>query len=183
MTKRILILNGSSRRQGNTVALTKHFREGAEEKGHIVEEIFVDRLTIKSCLGCYQCWNRANEANPCIQQDDMIQIYDAFKSADVIVLASPIYYWAITGALKLVVDRTFALSQANEGIMPKKEVAFISAAESDEFDEVLAWYNVVTNYLEWKQRGLVLCDGVMNAGDVLKRTDKLQEAYELGASI
>ncbi|WP_298706271.1 flavodoxin family protein [uncultured Veillonella sp.] len=183
MAKQILILNGTSRKKGNTAALTASFRKGAEEKGHKVQEIFVDDLTINSCVGCNQCTKRGAEPNPCIQKDDMIKVYEGFNGADIIVLASPIYYWAITGALKTVVDRTYALSHSNGGIMPKKDVAFIAAAASDEFDEVVTWYNVVTNYLQWNRRGMVLCDDVVNVGDAQAREDKLKEAYELGISL
>ena len=88
MGKKIIILNGSPRKNGNTSALTAEFRKGAEEAGNEVTEFFLSKMKIGGCLGC---WHGGKDPeHPCTQRDDMEQIYPAYKEADVVVLASPL---------------------------------------------------------------------------------------------
>ncbi|MEE0746092.1 MAG: flavodoxin family protein, partial [Anaerovoracaceae bacterium] len=91
MSKKIVILNGSPRRKGNTSALVKSFAEGAESAGHTVTEFFLDSMDIHGCKGCFG--GHSSQECPCVQKDDMIKIYPAVKDADVVVLATPLYYW------------------------------------------------------------------------------------------
>nr|MCR4962485.1 flavodoxin family protein [Bacillota bacterium] len=86
MGKKIIILNGSPRRNGNTSALTEQFRKGAEKAGHSVTEFHLSQMKINGCIGC---WRGGKDAeHPCAQRDDMEQIYPAYKEADIVVLAS-----------------------------------------------------------------------------------------------
>ena len=88
MPKKIVILNGSPRKNGNTASLTAAFKRGAEEAGHTVTEFFPAHMKINGCLGC---WNGGKDAaHPCVQRDDMEKIYPLYKEADVVVLASKI---------------------------------------------------------------------------------------------
>ena len=95
MSKKIIILNGSPRIKGNTSALTSSFRKGAESAGHTVTEFFLDTMNINGCKGC--CGGGKDPASPCVQKDDMDKIYPIYKEADIVVLASPLYYWTISG--------------------------------------------------------------------------------------
>ena len=90
MQKKIVILNGSPRKNGNTANLIKAFTEGAQSAGHSVTEFFLDGMTIHGCKGCFG--GNSNKVCPCVQKDDMARIYPAVKECDVIVLASPLYY-------------------------------------------------------------------------------------------
>lgn len=101
MGKRIVILNGSPRRNGNTSALVKRFTEGAENAGHEVKEFFLDRMEIHGCKGCFG--GHSSRECPCVQKDDMAQIYPAVRECDVVVLASPLYYWNMSGQLRMAV--------------------------------------------------------------------------------
>ena len=89
MGKHIVILNGSPRRNGNTSALVKAFTEGAERAGNTVTEFFLDAMDIHGCKGCFG--GRSSRECPCVQRDDMADIYPAVKGSDVVVLASPLY--------------------------------------------------------------------------------------------
>lgn len=181
MSKKILILNGSPRKAGNTTALTEALQKGAQEAGHTVTEFFLDHMNIHGCKGCFG--GGKNPDSPCVQKDDMEQIYPVYKEADIVVLASPLYYWTISGQLKSAFDRLFAVAECDPHFQnPQKESILIMAAEGYGFDETLYWYDHLEKHLGWKSIGKVLCGGVMAIGDIAEKP-ALQEAYELGKSI
>lgn len=181
MKKRIIILNGSPRKAGNTTALTAAFSKGAEEAGHIVTEFFLGNMNIHGCKGCFGGGKDCE--HPCVQKDDMEKIYPVYKDADIIVLASPLYYWTISGQLKTAFDRLFAVAECDPDYRnPHKESVLIMAAEGYGFEESEYWYDHLERHLGWKSLGKVLCGGVMDIGDI-KGNTKLEEAYKLGAEI
>ena len=140
MGKKIIVLNGSPRKNGNTSALVKAFREGAESAGHSVTEFWLEGMKINGCRGC--CAGGKNPESPCVQKDDMEQIYPAYKEADVVVLASPLYYWTISGQLKCAFDRLFAVAECDPSYTnPRKESALLMAAEGNGFEETVYWYD------------------------------------------
>lgn len=181
MGKKIIVLNGSPRKNGNTSALVKAFREGAESAGHSVTEFWLGGMKINGCRGC--CAGGKNPDSPCVQKDDMERIYPAYKEADVVVLASPLYYWTISGQLKCAFDRLFAVAECDPGYAnPRKESALLMAAEGNGFEETVYWYDRLMGHIGWKDRGKVLCGGVMNPGDIEGKPE-LEEARKLGASV
>ena len=122
MAKNIIILNGSPRAKGNTSALTAAFTRGAEEAGNKVTEFHLSEMNINGCLGC---WGGGKDPDhPCTQRDDMEKIYPEYRDAEVIVLASPLYYWFISGFLKNAFDRLFAIAESDPNYSnPRKETA------------------------------------------------------------
>ncbi len=181
MSKKILILNGSPRKNGNTSALTAEFAKGARESGNVVTEFFLGSMNIGGCKGCFGGGKNAD--SPCVQKDDMEQIYPVYKEADIVVLATPLYYWTISGQLKCAFDRLFAVAECNPDYQnPQKDSVLIMAAEGSGFEETLYWYDRLEKHLGWKSIGKVLCGGVMDIGDIAGKKE-LQEAYELGKSI
>ena len=181
MEKKIIVLNGSPRKNGNTSALVKAFREGAESAGHSVTEFWLGGMKINGCRGC--CAGGKNPESPCVQKDDMEQIYPAYKEADVVVLASPLYYWTISGQLKCAFDRLFAVAECDPSYTnPRKESALLMAAEGNGFEETVYWYDRLMGHIGWKDCGKVLCGGVMAVGDIEGKPE-LEEARKLGASI
>lgn len=181
MSKKIVILNGSPRKGGNTSALIKAFTEGAESAGNTVTEFVLDGMNIHGCKGCFG--GGKNPASPCVQKDDMDKIYPVYKEADVVVLASPLYYWTISGQLKCAFDRLFAVAECNSDYAnPVKESVLLMAAEGYGFEETLYWYDRLEQHIGWKSLGKVLCGGVMAVGDI-EGNKKLEEAKKLGSSI
>lgn len=181
MGKKIVILNGSPRSNGNTAALIRSFTRGAEEAGHSVTCFNLQQMDIRPCLGC--CGGGKDSASPCVQKDDMQSIYPAYTEADIVCLASPLYYWTVSGQLKCAFDRLFALAECNENYRnPIKDCVLLMAAEGHEFEESAYWYDRLTEHLSWKDRGKVLCGGVFNAGDIAGN-EKLDEACRLGRSL
>ena len=112
---KIVILNGSPRKNGNTAALVREFIKGAEESGHEIHHFQLSDMNIHGCISCYR-GNNSREC-PCTQQDDMNKIYPHVRDCNVIVLASPMYYWNISGYLKTCIDRLFALEEGYVNIL------------------------------------------------------------------
>ena len=181
MGKKIVILNGSPRKNGNTSALTAAFAKGAAEVGNQVTEFHLSGMKINGCLGC---WHGGKDAeHPCTQRDDMEKIYPLYREADVVVLASPLYYWFISGFLKNAFDRLFAIAECDPGYRnPKKESVLIMAAEGAGFEESEHWYDHLEKHIGWKSLGKVLCGYVTQPGDTAGKKE-LNDAYELGRSI
>lgn len=182
MGKRIVVLNGSPRRNGNTSALIKAFIEGAESSGNSVDEFFLSGMDIHRCLGCFG--GNSGRACPCVQQDDMVKIYPAVRECDVIVLASPLYYWSISGRLKTAVDRLFALEEGGENLLRGhgKASALLMAAEGYGFEDAALYFDHLMEHLQWKNLGHVFAGGNCDAGDIAGKAE-LRQAYELGKSI
>lgn len=183
MGKRILILDGSPRKKGNTDLLVEAFTEGAMEKGHEVTTYYIREMNIKPCLGCYG--GGKDKKSPCVQKDDMEPIYSAFEAADVIVWASPLYYWTFSAQLKIVIDRLFAVMEAHKYESPFKESVLLVAAgddTKDNFKLMVEYYEYLLTRLKWKDRGKVLAGGVTMIGDMIGKPF-LEEAKQLGASI
>lgn len=181
MSKKIIILNGSPRKTGNTAALTAEFTKGAEEAGNTVTEFFLGSMNIHGCKGCFG--GGKNTDSPCVQKDDMDKIYPVYREADIVVLATPLYYWTISGQLKAAFDRLFAVAECDPDYRnPKKESVLIMAAEGHGFEESEYWYDRLEKHLGWKSLGKILCGGVMAVGDI-KGKQELRDAYELGRTI
>ena len=175
MGKKIVILNGSPRKNGNTSALVKSFTEGAESAGNTVTEFFLSGMDIHGCKGCF---------GGHVQKDDMDQIYPAVKEAEVVVLASPLYYWTMSGQLRTALDRLFALEEGDGNLLRGngRASALLMAAEGHGFDDAVLYYDHLLEHLRWENLGHVLAGGNMNVGDIKGKTE-IQQAYELGKSI
>lgn len=181
MSKKIIVLNGSARTNGNTSALVSAFKEGAEASGNEVTVFHLGKMNIGGCKCCFGGGKDCE--SPCVQKDDMQEIYPVYKEADVVVLASPLYYWTISGQLKTAFDRLFAVAECNADYAnPVKESVFLMAAEGYGFEESVYWYDRLEKHIGWKSLGKVLCGGVMNVGDI-KGKPELKDAFELGKSI
>ena len=182
MDKKIVVLNGSPRKSGNTAALVREFTRGAEEAGHTVTEFFLDGMDIHGCKGCFG--GHSSRECPCVQKDDMGRIYPAVRNCDVVVLASPLYYWNLSGQLRTAVDRLFALEEGDGNLLRGNSRAscLLMAAEGNGFEDVLTYYDHLMEHLRWTNLGHVLAGGNGDVGDIDGKPE-LQAAYELGKSI
>lgn len=182
MSKKIVILNGSPRRNGNTSTLVKAFTEGAESAGNTVTEFFLDSMDIHGCKGCFG--GHSNRECPCVQKDDMSKIYPAVKECDVIVMATPLYYWNMSGQIRTAIDRLFALEEGDGNLLRghDKASALLMAAEGYGFNDVVLYYDHLLEHLGWKNLGHVLAGGNGDVGEIEGKPE-LQKAYELGESI
>ena len=108
MGKKILVLSGSPRKGGNSDYLCDRFIAGAQEAGHEAVKIFISGKKVGYCRACYACKNTGK----CVQKDDMEEILAKMLAADVLVLASPVYFYSIDAQIKTVLDRTPLMAPA-----------------------------------------------------------------------
>ena len=174
----ILILAGSPRKDGNTELLAEAFAKGAVENHH-VEIVSVRDYKVNPCLGCNACFKTDGI---CAQKDDMAIIYEKMSRADMLVIASPVYFYGISAQLKAVIDR-FHNPIRDSFHIKKMALLLVGAASLPElFNAILTEYNLCLKFFEIEDAGKVLVRGVKDKGDI-NNTDALNEAYTLGLSI
>ncbi len=175
----ILVLSGSPRNGGNTDLLVGAFVKGASQK-HKVEVVSVHDYKVNPCMGCNACFK--NETHVCVQNDDMSLIYEKTSRADMLVIASPVYFYGISAQLKTVIDR---FHNPIRDTFPIKKMALLlvgAATLPELFDSILTQYRLCLNFFKLEDAGHVLVRGAKDKGDI-KNTDALNEAFELGQSI
>ena len=159
----IIVLSGSPRKGGNTDLLVDAFVKGAK-KNNNVEVISVADYKVNPCIGCNSCFDRTG--HECFQQDDMQVVYDKLKCADVIVVASPVYFYGVSAQLKAIIDRLHT-PMRNDFKVKKLALILVGAA---------------VNFFKLEDAGMVLVRGAKDKGDV-RNTDGLNEAYRLGLAM
>ena len=175
----ILILSGSPRKGGNTDLLVEAFVKGASQK-HDVEVVSVPEYKVTTCMGCNACFK--NEANACVQNDDMSLIYEKMSRADMLVIASPVYFYGLSAQLKAVIDR-FHNPIRETFHIKKMALLLVGAATLPElFDSILAQYRLCLNFFKLEDAGRVLVRGVKDKGDI-RNADALDEAFHLGLNV
>ena len=175
----ILILSGSPRKGGNTDMLVEAFVKGASLKHH-VEVVSVHDYKVSPCMGCNACFR--HEDYVCYQEDDMTVIYRKMAVADMLVIASPVYFYGLSAQLKAVIDRCHNPVRDTFHIR-KMALLLVGAASLPElFDSILTQYRLCLGFFKLEDAGHVLVRGVKDKGDI-KNSDALQEAYQLGLNI
>ncbi|WP_455530452.1 flavodoxin family protein [Ruminococcus sp.] len=175
----VVILVGSVRKNGNTARLAHSFAEGAA-KNNNVEIVSVADYNVNPCIGCNSCFTR--EGNQCFQDDDMVQIYEKLRNADIVVIASPVYFYGISAKLKAIVDRLHTPMRTTFRIR-KLGLLLVGAAElANLFDPIIMQYQMVLDFFRLESIGTILVRGIKDIGDI-KGSSALKEAYELGTSI
>lgn len=178
MAKRVLILSGSPRKGGNSDLLCDEFAKGAIEAGNEVEKIRVAEKNVGYCRACYACKN----GGVCAIKDDMAQILQKMIDADVIVLASPVYFYSIDAQLKAVIDRTVARWTE---VKDKEFYYIMTAADNDTeaMQTTLACFRGYADCVEGaKEMGVIYGVGVYEKGEI-KSSPCMQRAYETGKSV
>ncbi|MDO4200026.1 MAG: flavodoxin family protein [Clostridia bacterium] len=179
MKKNVLILSGSPRKNGNSELLCEEFLRGADEAGHEVEIVTLFDKKINYCKACYYC---EGHGGTCVIKDDMAEILEKISEADVIVLASPVYFYSICAQMKAVIDRCVAKWKE---IKNKEFYYIMTAADTGEgvMDCTLECFRGFAKCLDGSiEKGVIFAKGVYEKGEV-KGTRYMQEAYEMGKSI
>ena len=175
MSKRVLILSSSPRKNGNSNALCDRFMEGAIAAKHQVEKVILAEKKINYCKGCYGCGGDGK----CVQKDDMAQILDSMTAADVIVLATPVYFYTMCAQMKTVIDRTVARYTK---ITNKDFYFVVTAAVSKKaaLERTIEGFRGFTSCLPGaKEKGIVYGTGAWEVGDILG-SPAMNQAYEMG---
>lgn len=179
MSISILVLVGSPRENGNTEKLADAFIEGALKNGNDVTKINVGKLDIKGCKGCKYCFTHEGT---CAIRDDMDLIYPLLKKVDMLVLATPIYFFSMTAQLKAVIDRLNATYKYPMHIK-KSALLAVGAAGDYVFEPLISEFKlIITKYQKWEDAGIITVSGVDEKDDILK-TGFLEKAKVLGESI
>lgn len=170
----ILVLNGSPRANGNTAAMVKAFVEGAGENGHAITVVDVCKKKIAGCLACEYCHTKGK--GQCIQKDDMQEVYPVLDKAEMIVLASPIYYHSFTGQLQCAINRIYALDKPKN---LKKAALFLSSGSDDVYGGAIYEYqNSFLNYLKLEDMGIFKAFGKQN-----QSAELLSSLWEFGRNL
>ncbi len=180
MNKNVLVISTSLRKGGNSDILADEFIRGAKETGNNVEKISLEGKTIGFCKGCLAC----QKTQKCVIKDDADNIAQKVKNADVIVFATPIYYYEMSGQMKTLLDRLNPLFPSNYLF---RDVYLIGAAADPNPEAV----DIAVNGLEgWiacfdkaKLSGIIRGVGVTDIGNVQNHMKLMNEAYEMGKGI
>ena len=135
---KVLILNGSPRPGGSTSQLVRAFCEGLDTAGHTYDVMDVCRMDIHGCRACEYCHGKGNGA--CIQQDDMQKIYPLLEEAEMLVIASPIYFHGLSGQMKCTIDRCYPKLFPKGPEKLTKVAMFLCSGEPDMYDGALFSY-------------------------------------------
>jgi multimeric flavodoxin WrbA len=177
MSKNIVVLFGSPRQDGNTDKLTAAFIEGAKSTGSTVTLFRVAKMNVNGCLGCRKCFENIGI---CVQHDDMKQILDAIRKADVMILASPVYYFNVTSQLKAVMDRTYPLLAEKRST--KKVALLMTSLNAGVEEGAVIMYKKMCAYFEWEPAGVIIASGLRGKNDIDGRNE-LEEARMFGREI
>lgn len=170
---KITVINGSPRKDGNTAALVEAFAAGATEAGHTVTVLNVGRKHINGCYACEFCHTKGN--GECAQKDDMQEIYPVIKEAEMIVFASPIYYFTLSAQIQAVIQRFYALLAPP---MMKKAALIMSSGSPGVYDASIKQYHDLLSYINVEDMGIITA-----FGDENKSEKKLAEARAFGKSL
>ena len=168
---KIAILNGSPRKE-NTYAMCEAFAEGAKEAGHEVEILNVGKMKIAGCLGCEYCHTKGEGA--CIQKDDMEQVIEAYKTADMVVFASSIYYFSMTAQLSAAIQRMYCIGKP----AATKAALLLSSASPNVYDGPIGTYKGITAFTGIQDMGIITACGEENKSEA-----KLAEVKAFAAAL
>lgn len=178
MNKKILILSSSPRKGGNSDLLCAQFALGAKESGNKIENIFINDKNINYCTGCGICISRKKQ---CSQKDDMESILEKMIEADVIVMATPVYFYSMCGQMKTLIDRTCARYTE---ISNKDFYFIVTAADNNprSMERTIECFRGFTACLsQAKEKGIIYATGLWEKGEV-KNSDFMSQAYIFGKS-
>ena len=190
--KNIVVVIGGGRPKGNTAQLVDAFVKGAEEAGHLVEKVSLLKTEVKGCLGCNAC----RYGKQCVQKDGFNELVPKIKGADLVVFASPLYFWTISSKLKAFIERFYCIAEEDADPpygryerYPVKDSALLMTSADEffwTFEQAVSYYQfAVVNYIGFHDRGMVLAGGCgdTNGKPQIDKTGHLREAYEFGKNL
>ena len=179
MGKKVLILSSSPRKGGNSETLAAVFAKGAQEAGNQVETVYLREKQYGFCKGCLAC----QKLGHCVIKDDAVEIAAKMHDADVLVFATPVYYYSVSGQLKTMLDRANPLFGTDYAFT---KVYLLATAAEDEPETVAGSEKAVQGWVDCFERcelaGTVFAGGVNGVGDIAGHP-ALEEAYQMGKEI
>ena len=181
MSKKIVVITGSPRKDGNSFAMTDAFIRAVEEKGHSVTRFGAAQKNVGGCHACETCYKTGK---PCSFDDDFNEIAPALLEADVVVFSMPVYWYSIPAQIKAVIDKMYSFCVAGKDIAGK-ECMLIACCEEDDqsvLDGVRIPIERTAALVKWHMAGEVLVPGVLNVGDI-EKTDGCRQASALAEKL
>ena len=181
MSKKIVVITGSPRKDGNSFAMTDSFIKAAEEMGHTITRFDAAMMKIGGCHACNSCFK---SGKACIFGDDFNTIAPVILEADTIVFTMPVYWYSIPAQVKGVIDRLYSLLIGGKDIAGK-DCALIACCEESDLsvlDGVRIPIERTAALLNWNMVGEVLIPGVLNPHDI-DQTDGCRQAAALAEKI
>jgi len=181
MGKKIVVITGSPRENGNSFAMTDAFIKAAEAKGHSVTRF---DAAMKNVTGCHACETCFKSGKACSYNDDFNEIAPTILEADAVVFTMPVYWYSIPAQIKCIIDKLFSFCVAGKDVAGK-ECALITCCEEDDMsvmDGVRIPVERSAALLKWKMIGEVLVPAVLNTGDI-EKTDGCKQAAALADMI
>ena len=169
---KVLILQASPRANGNTAWMAEEYKKAAEAAGHEVTLVNVAKKKIAGCLACEYCHNKGNGA--CVQKDDMQEIYPYLANSDMVVIASPIYYWGFSGHMMSLITRFYAIGKP----AATKYAMFLSSGSPGVYDAPISEYKSILRFFGATNMGIITANGDENKSEA-----KLKELRDLGLSL
>lgn len=179
MSRKILVISASPRKGGNSDTLCDEFIRGAQEAGNGTEKVFLRDNKIGYCTGCGVC----NSTHKCVQQDDMAAILDKMVKADVIVLATPVYFYTMDAQMKTLIDRT--VPRYTE--ISSKDFYFIVTAADTDQTMLKRTIEGLRGFTEdclpnAHEKGVIYGTGAWQIGEI-KNRPAMRQAYEMGKQV
>ena len=176
MSKTVLILSASPRKSGNSDTLCDEFLRGAQDAGHTAEKVFLREKKIGYCTGCGVCYH----THECVQKDDMANVLDKMVKADIIVMATPVYFYTMDAQMKALIDRTVPRYTEISG----KDLYFIvTAADTDKqmLERAIEGFRGFTKdcLTGACEKDILYATGVWQSGEI-KGKLAMKQAYEMG---
>lgn len=181
---KVVAVMGSPRAKGNSAFLAERFLDAAEKLGAETRSFVLNTLTYRGCQACFAC---KTTSETCVMRDDLTEVLEAVRHADVLVLASPVYYGEVTGQMKLFIDRTFCYltpdfktSDNKSRLKPGKKLVFIQTqgAPKAAFGDIFPRYEQIMKYHNFAGTHLIRGCELGGPEDVRKRVDLVKLAEE-----
>jgi multimeric flavodoxin WrbA len=173
----ILVISGSPRKNGNTEIMVEAFVKGARASGNTVTVKKMSELTVAPCKDCEYCFSHDGI---CTQHDGMTEILAAVDRADMMVFASPIYWFNVSAQLKAVIDRLYA--RAKKGFNPTCAGLLLDSGSPNVYEGAIAAYKGMLHFLHWRDRGIITISGMESKG-LMSRSPDLQKVEDFGRSL
>lgn len=176
---KIVVLMGSPNRNGSTSLLAEEFAQGARDAGHDVSVVDIAHADIHPCTGCVHC----GYEEPCVQHDDVDAIKQQILASDMVVFATPLYYYGMSAQLKTMVDRFCAFNSSLTRKQMKSALITVAWNADDwTFDALQAHYDTLVRYLSFEDEGSILGYGC-GTPSMTKGSKYPKSAYEFGKSL
>lgn len=180
MSKKVLIITTSLRTGSNSDILAQECEKGAKEAGHDVKLISLKGKEIKYCIGCLSC----QKTGSCILKDDVSNILENVKDADVIIYATPLYYYGISGQMKTLLDRLNPLFSSEYAFRDIYMIVTAAENEQSTFDKAyMSLKGWVDCFEKANLKGIVTGGGINEPNETENNTNVMQKAYELGKGL